>query len=191
MGSFLGLTELGALAAGAVQTVDVADGAVTTAKILNDNVVTAKILNKTVTAPKLDERTVQYAEVEILSAEILNLFAAPKELVAAPGAGFALEFISCLLNYDNGGVDYVPGAAVNLTVNYTDGVGAVASTAEAVTGFLDAAGVDAIRMLNKLEATITPVAAAALVLCGGTGSPTTGDGVIHAKVAYRVHATGL
>jgi len=180
MGGFLGATELAALVTGSVVTGDIADGAVTTAKILDDNV----------TAPKLDEATIQYAEVEITTGEILALFTTPKELVAAPAAGNVLEFVSLLLAYDFNSAAYTIGGATNLQVKYTDAAGVAVSTTEAVTGFLDGVA-DDLRSLDKLEASVTPADAAPLVLTLAGADPTVGDSPLHAKVAYRVHATGL
>ncbi len=158
--------------------------------LVTGSVLTADLDNDAVTSPKLDESTVQYAEVEISAAEILDLFATPVELVAAPGAGKLLEFISLLLAYDWGTVAYTIGTAGNLQVKYTDGSGVAVSTTRAATGFLDAVA-DTLSSLDKLEATVEPVDNAPLVLTVATASPTAGDSPIHAKVAYRVHATGL
>ena len=170
MSGFLSTTELAALVTGSVATADVADDAIT--------------------SPKLDESTVQYAELDISAAEILALFTTPKELVAAPGAGKLLEFISLLLAYDFNTTAYTIGTATDLQVKYTDAAGAAVSTTEAVTGFLDGVA-DDLRSLDKLEVSVTPVVNAALVLTLAVANPTLGDSPIHAKVAYRVHATGL
>ena len=180
MAGFLSKAELEALVTGSVETADIAADAVTSAKIAANAV-----------APgDLAINTVQYAEVEISSAEILALFTTPKTLVAAPGAGKLLEFISLLLAYDYGTVVYTIGTATNIQVKYTDASGAAVSTTQAVTGMLDQA-TDQLRALDKLEASVTPVVNAALVLTLAVANVTAGDGVIHAKVAYRVHATGL
>ena len=170
MNGFLSKTELEGLVTGSVLTADLDDNAVT--------------------SPKLDESTVQYAEVEISAAEILDLFATPVELVPAPGAGLVLEFISLLLAYDWNSVAYTIGTAGNLQVKYTDGAGEAVSTTRAATGFLDQVA-DTLSSLDKLEVTVEPAADEPLVLTVATASPTAGDSPIHAKVAYRVHATGL
>ena len=163
---------------------------VTMVGIPDNSITSPKIAPNAVASEDLAVSTVQYAEVEISVAEILALFTTPKTLVAAPGAGKVLEFISLLLAYDWVSVAYTPGSAGNLQVKYTDGAGAAASTTEAVTGFLNLEA-DALRTLDKIELTTTPVANAPLVLTVATESPTAGDSPIHAKVAYRVHATGL
>jgi len=168
----------------------IVDGRIATAVILDSAITTAKIAAAAVTSPKLDESTVKYAEIEISSAEILALYTTPKTLVAAPGAGKLLEFISLLLAYDYGTVVYTIGTATNLQVKYTDAAGAAVSTTQAVTGMLDQA-TDQLRALDKLEASVTPVVNAALVLTLAVANVTLGNGTIHTKVAYRVHATGL
>lgn len=143
-----------------------------------------------VLSAEITESLVQYATVEISSAEILALFTTPKTLVAAPGAGNLLEFISLLLAYDYGTVVYTIGTATDLQVKYTDASGAAVSTTQAVTGMIDQA-TDQLRAIDKVGTTVTPVVNAALVLTLAVANPTLGDGTIHAKVAYRTHATGL
>jgi len=156
-----------------------------------DNAVTSpKIAPNAVVSADLAVNTVQYAAVEILAAEILALFTTAKQLVAAPGVGKVLEFISLMLAYDYGTGVYTIGAATNLEVKITDKTGAAVSTTQAVTGMIDQA-TDQMRSLDKLEASVTPVDNAPLCLALAGADPTAGDGVIHAKVAYRVHATGL
>lgn len=137
----------------------------------------------------IDPSVIQYAEVAITVAEMLALRATPKTLVAAPGAGYVLEFISALFIYDYAAA--FTESADDIEVKYTNGSGAVASTTLDATGLLDATS-DQIRTLKPIVTDLTPVANAALVLhnagngeWGGTGSP------CRVKVAYRVHATGL
>lgn len=131
-----------------------------------------------------------HKEVEISSAEILDLFTTPKTLVAAPGAGKVLEFISLLLVYDWETVAYTIGTATDLQVKYTDATGAAVSITEAVAGFLDKEA-DDLRSLDKVGTIVTPVVNAPLVLTLAGANVTLGDSPIHAKVAYRVHTTGL
>ena len=178
---FLSTTELEALLAGSVGNADIDADAVTT-----DN-----LADGAVTSSKLgDEYTIQYAEVEISSAEILALFTTAKELVASPGAGYVLEFISLLLAYDAGATPYTVVGCTNFEVRITDKTGDPVSVTQAVAGMIDQA-TDQLRSLDKLEATVTPVDAAVLCLALDGANPLAGDGVIHAKVAYRVHATDL
>jgi hypothetical protein len=137
----------------------------------------------------IDPSVIQYAEVAVTAAEMLALRATPKALVAAPGAGYVLEFISALFIYDYTAA--FTESDDNIDVKYTGTSGAIASTELDATGLLDATS-DQIRTLKPIVTDLTPVANAPLVLhnsgngeWGGTGSP------CRVKVAYRVHATGL
>lgn len=146
-------------------------------------------LVNSVQSDDLHPNTVQMAEVAITAAEMLALRATPKTLVAAPGAGYVLEFISATAIYDYSAV--FTETSDDLVVRFTDGSGAIASTTLDTTGFLDQTS-DQIRTHKAISTDLTPVANSPLVLhnsgngeFGGTGSP------VRYKVAYRVHATGL
>src|SRR5688572_10185170 len=82
--------------------------------------------NVRVDSGDLDETALKYAEVALTSAEILALRATPKTLVAAPGAGKVLEFISAHLYLDATATGYTE-TADNMAVKYTDGSGAAVS----------------------------------------------------------------
>lgn len=132
---------------------------------------------------------IQYAEVAITAAQMLTLATTAKELVAAPGAGYVLEFVSASFIFDYGAVFTVAGGD-DLAIRYTDGSGTIVSLTLETTGLLDTAA-DAIKTIKPLATDITMTANAALILdnvgsnYGGTGSP------CRVKIAYRVHATGL
>lgn len=144
-----------------------------------------------VESAELDEALVHYAEVEISSAEIKAIHTTPKPLVATPGAGKTLEFISLQLALDWLTPAYDVTNVGNIAVHYTNAAGAAVSVNLAADGFLTLEA-DALRLIQKIATNVTPVANAALVLAvDGTASPTAGNSTIHAKVAYRVHATGL
>ncbi len=168
----------------------IVDGRIATSVILDGAITTAKILDANVTSPKLAISTVQYATVEISSAEILLLNTTPKTLVAALGAGKLPEFISLELAFDYNTVAYTVVGCTNLQVKYTNGAGVAVSTLRAAAGFLEAVS-DTLSLLDKLEATVVPAVNAALVLDLAGANPAAGNSVIHAKVAYRDHATGL
>ena len=139
----------------------------------------------------LAPETIQYAEVEITSAELLALAATPITVVAAPGAGKVLEFVSATVILDKGATAYDDAAADgDLAIRFTDGSGVIVSTTLDADTFIDGA-TDQIRTLKPLTTDITPVADAVLVLDNTGAEFTGGDGVLRVKVAYRVHATGL
>lgn len=140
-------------------------------------------------------RSPAYLDVSITAAEMKAIRATPKSLVAAPGAGKFLEFISLTLFLDYGTAVYVIAAAGDdLRVRYIDGAGVAASGIIETTGFLDQAGDMAIVALPDsppTPKTKAQVENRALVLHNvGANEFTAGDSPVRAKVVYRVHATG-
>lgn len=138
------------------------------------------------------EGKVLVAEVAISSAELLALRATPKTLVAAPGAGYVLEFVSLLLLLDATATAYVESAA-NLGVKFTDGAGLQVSETIEATGFIDQTAdtlIDA-KPAASVAKTKTATENKALVLHNlGAGEYTTGTGVMRAKLCYRKWSTG-
>lgn len=141
----------------------------------------------------LDGGSIQYAEVSITNTEALALRATPKELVAAPGAGKVLEFLSCTILFDYTGA-YTESTA-NLAVRYANTTGAIASQAIEMTGFADATADTMTVGIPKVDPIVAKTVAenAALVL-HNTGAGEWGAGnaanVIRVKTAYRTHVTG-
>ena len=142
---------------------------------------------------KADFGSFLVASVEISSAEILALFTTAKTLVAAPGAGKILDFISLLLAYDKGAVEYTVAGVTNFQVKYVNKSGTVASATGNANTLL-AQPVDALLIMEKLGTPAGYVAGLVnvpLVLSLAGANPGAGNGTIHAKVCYIVHTTGL
>jgi hypothetical protein len=132
---------------------------------------------------------IQVAEVSLSAAQMLAARATPIELVAAPGAGYALQFVKAVFIYDYTAV--FTETADNAVIRYTNGAGTIASLTLETTGLLDATS-DKISTLSPLATDIIVTPNAALVFhntgdgeWGGTGSP------CRIKVAYRIITTGL
>lgn len=139
----------------------------------------------------LAETAIRYAQVNVSSAEILALNATPKTLVAAPGAGKVLEFISATAILDYNSAAYAGiGSTEDLVIRFTGTSGAIVSTTLETTGFLDQTS-DQIRTHKAIATDLVPVANSPLVLHMLNGEVTTGNSPIRYKVAYRVHTTGL
>ncbi|MBA7518286.1 hypothetical protein ES705_10355 [subsurface metagenome] len=133
------------------------------------------------------EALIRYAEVEISAADVLKLNSEPKELVAAPGDGKVLEFISLILALDYNSIPYTISGLID--VRYTDADGDEVSNTQLTTEFLDAE-TDQIRWLAS-KPTYQVLANEPLVLYKSSADVTGGNSPIHAKIAYRVHETGL
>jgi predicted RecA/RadA family phage recombinase len=176
----------GTLGAGTVGAANLAAGAAKT-----------NLTTTPATTAELDPTLVQYAIVAVTNAQIKGLRAAPKELVAAPGAGKLLEFISATLLLDYGAnVLTRPNGDEDMVVKFENAAGPVASEVTAA-GFPVAAA-DQVCFLGK-AATATMTAAGtvnkALVLhndgTGEFGGNAGADTVLRVKVAYRVHTTAF
>lgn len=140
----------------------------------------------------IDATILQYASVTITNAQLKALRATPKTLVAAPGAGKVIEFVSLLLSLDYG-TNVFTETADNMAVRYTDGSGVIVSQAIEATGFIDAAADTVTFGLPKIDPIVTAAGSAnqALVLHntgdGEWGGNAGADTIVYAKVAYRVH----
>ena len=144
----------------------------------------------TVTAPTSFLRT---ETVSITNAEMLALRATPKTLVAAPGAGYTIEFISAQLYFDYTGA--YTETADNMAIRFTDGSGTIVSQAIEATDFVDATADTMTNALPKIDAISAKSACdnKALVL-HNTGDGEYGGGnaanVVRVRITYRVHPAG-
>lgn len=143
---------------------------------------------------KLAETTIQYAEASLTHAMVVALRATPIQLVAAPGAGKVLEFVSAVLLFDY--VAAYTETADNMAVRYTNGSGVIVSQAIEATGFVDATADTVTNGLPKIDAIVSKTGSEnqALVL-HNTGDGEYGGGnsanALRVKVAYRVHTTAF
>ena len=101
-------------------------GSIPTAGLEDLAVTTAKINDEAVTSDKVDQGVIQVASVSLTNAEIKDLAANPKELVAAPGAGKVIEFLGANLFHDYGSEALTGDHA--MTIGLNDGAVAVAAT---------------------------------------------------------------
>ena len=166
--------------------------AVATLAAVNPSATVRCRLTSGYTAP-LDSSILRYASVDLTNAEIKALRAAPKTLVAAPGANKIIEFVSAQLQL-TAGANVLTEAGVNMAIRYTDGTGAIVSQAIESTGFIDQAADTITNALPKIDAIVASAAAAnaALVLHNTGGGEFAGnaaaDATMTVKIAYRVHA---
>jgi hypothetical protein len=135
---------------------------------------------------------IETAEVAITSPQLLALRATPKTLVAAPGAGYVLEFVGAVLLLDATATAYVESSA-NLAVRYTGTSGAKVSDEIEATGFIDQTADTLTKARPKLDPIVAKSGCENQLLCLhniGAGEYTTGTGVMRVKISYRTHATG-
>jgi hypothetical protein len=171
----------------------IATGAVVAAKLGTGAVETAKLADDAVTSAKLAETTIQYAEVSITNAEMLALRAAPKTLVAAPGAGKVIQFLGALLFFDYTAA--YTESTDNLAIRYTDGSGTIVSQAIEAGGFVDATADTMTNALPKIDAISAKTACDnAVLVLHNTGDGELGGGnaanSVRVRVAYRIVPAG-
>lgn len=162
--------------------------------IQNNKITTAMLQDDSVTTGKLDETTIQYATADITNTAMLALRATPQTLVAAPGAGKYIEFVSATLFFDYSAA--YTETDDNLVIRYNDGSGATVSETIETTGFLDATAdtVMPARAGTSVAAAKTACENKALVIHNsgngefGGGNP---GNVVRVRVAYRVLPTGF
>lgn len=141
-----------------------------------------------------DPTTIQRTRVTITNAQMLALRGTPKTLVAAPGAGYLLQFLGAQLIFNYTGA--YTETTDNMAVKYVDGSGAAVSETIEATGFVDATADTITNARPKLDAIIAAAGAAnsALVL-HNTGDGEWGGGnaanEVYVDVRYRVIPTGL
>jgi len=133
------------------------------------------------------ESMIRTATVAVSSGEIKALNAAPKELIAAPGAGKYIDFLGAVIALDYGTVTYDDaGADGNLQIRY-DAATVVSLTVEG-NGLIDATE-DAATTAKPLATDVTMLANKKIELfndaaeyTGGAG----GDGVLKVIINYRI-----
>jgi hypothetical protein len=130
----------------------------------------------------------------ISSAQLLALNATPITLVAAPGAGSYLDFVSGRF-YKPAGTAYADIAAGDdIAIKYTNGSGEEVARVEC-TGFLDQTTAQGRNVqgpgAKDAVADYTPVDNAALVAHMLTGEVTTGNSPLHFEIFYQVKTTIL
>ncbi len=130
-------------------------------------------------------------KVSLTAQQIKALRATPETLVAAPGAGKSLEFVSATLKLNKGAAAFTEDSD-NLAVKYHNGTGAAVSQTIETTGFIDQTADTQTNALAKIDAIAASAAAEnkALVL-HNTGSAeiagnAANDGSVDIYVTYRV-----
>lgn len=122
--------------------------------------------------------------IDISSAEIKLLVSAPKLLVAAPGAGKVLEFVSAVLFLDYNSATY--DTNTSLTVQTVTGNTALSGAVTAANFLHKTADVYTIMApLDTAAGVVTDVNDGLELVA--IGIPATGDSPMKIKIAYRIH----
>jgi len=136
------------------------------------------------------EKVIHYKEVVVTSAQIKALVATDVDLVAAPGAGKAIELISVILTMVPAATSPVAYTWANTDHNITVGSATFANDAAAQALIEAAARYSAVIRPSATEGALTENAALKIG-ASGTGEPATGNGTLKVRVAYRVWNVAL
>jgi len=174
----------------AVTTAKIDNLAVTAAKLAADAVTTAKILDGNVTSAKLADTLLHYVAVPITAAEFNGMYAAPKILVAAPGANKLLVLDKVQLAMTFVAAAYAAGGVAAVQYDVTaNGAGVIASTTLSAATFQAAASTAWNFNAGVVAETFTTCVNKSLALSNITGAFTTGDGTMVAHVWYKIIPT--
>ena len=129
----------------------------------------------------------------LTTSQVNNLRGTPIEVVATPGTGLVLEYVSGILSYNYTTTAFTVGADEDFIIQYDGGTDC--SVAVESAGFCDQTN-DEIRIIPPIATALTvPTTEVNKKLeIFNTGSGETADGgtsTIIVKIIYRVHATGL
>ena len=133
------------------------------------------------------------ATTTLTAAQVAALETTPISLVAAPGSGLILEFISAIISFNYAANFTVTNADNKFVIQYDAGVDV--SESIDMNTFLEGSA-DAIRWVLPAATTDTNLLAHVNdkleIFNEGTGDVTGGTGsTVVVKIMYRVHATGL
>ena len=176
--------------AGSIGTTEIADDAITAEKLADDAVTAAKLAAGAVDNAAIDAGIIQTAKVTLTAAEIVGTdvgcigHSAGAVLVAAPGAGKVLEFVSAVLSYNFDTAAYTGGGD---DVVIRQGATAV-SAAIAKTDLL-ADTEDDIAYVGALSAADVKLTANSTLNLAGTALTQPGEaaGTLDVFITYRVH----
>ncbi len=124
----------------------------------------------------------------VTTAELLALFTTPIEIIPAPGANLAIVPTMWACRKIAGTAYAGIAAGEDLQLKYTDASGAAASALIEPTGFLDQTSAE-LRTAQGINASVEPVANAALVLHLLVGEIITGDTDLEVLVRYKLLPT--
>ena len=130
------------------------------------------------------------ASIAVSAADFNGMYAAPKLLVAAPGANTLLVLDSLSLVMTYGAANYAAGGVAAVQWDSTiNGAGVIASTTLAAATFQAAASTTFQFNRGVVPAPFTTTVNKGLYLSNITGAFTTGDSPMVANIQYHVVAT--
>jgi len=153
-----------------------------------NSVNTAAIQANAVGTGQLALNTIQYARVAMTAAQWNGMYAAPFQLIAAPGAGLRINVNEAVLKMTFVAAQYAAGGVVALQYDSTvHGAGTAASATIAAATINGYAASSNIGIAGALASSaITTTENKGLYISNATGAFTTGDGTWHIDIWYSI-----
>lgn len=139
------------------------------------------IMDGSITQNSVVKNSVQ---VPLTAAQIIAMGTTPVELIAAPGAGKAIIVDNITVKMTRTATAFVNGGAVEF--RYTDASGAKVSADVAAALVTTGGAGTAFANVRGIEASITPVANAAIVITNATAAFATGTGTAVVSIDYHI-----
>lgn len=180
------ITTVSFTTAGVVGTANIQDGAVTTTKIADGDVTTAKLDDDAVTSAKLDPQVLQYAVVNLSAANILAMYGAPVQVLAAGGANTLHLVEHAVLMMDYNSIAYAAGGVIGLQYGNTANLAGELATATIPAANIQGAADTADMVAGALTSgALTAVENQGLFISNQTAAFTTGNSPFQLHLWYR------
>lgn len=135
-----------------------------------------------------DDGQILTRKIAVSSAEILNIYSAPKELVAAPGANKFVNVLSLTLRYDFSSVGYATNTTV--TAGYDSASAGTNVVVYTKAGFINQLGDETVFAnlygSTPLVSSLTSYINKNFCLSMLTGNPTAGNGTLQVIIVYTL-----
>jgi hypothetical protein len=167
-------------------------GGVGSANLQAGAVDTAAIADAAVTSAKLDPTTLQYALTTISAAQWNGMYAAPKEIIAAPAAGELIIVDQAMLVVDYGGAAFAAGGVFGLQYDTTANGAGTAASATAAAAVAQWAADSTLLLAGACPTSAaTTTVAKSICMSNLTAAFTTGTSVVDCHIWYRIVPAGL
>ncbi len=159
--------------------------------VANSAITNAKIGAAAVTTAKMDPLLLQYVRVSMTAAQWNGMYAAPVQLIPAPGANKIIVLAEAVMSMTFVSAAYAAGGIVAIQYDNTvHGAGSIASNTEAAVDFFAASSTTyqftPISGSTFGASTFAVTVNKGLFLSNQTGAFTTGDGTWKIDLWYRV-----
>lgn len=152
---------------------------------------TAAIGAAQVTSAKLEAPLIRYANVVITAAQWNGMYAAPREILPAPGANLLYVVSHAILEVDYGGAQFAAGGVTALQYAATINGGGIKASSTLAAATVNAWAADNIAFLNGDGTGLATAVNKSICMSNATAAFTTGTSDINVHLWYSTVTTAL